>query len=138
MQKLNMMSTLGCVLLGCLGLFGQNSSYFILFLEAILAFAIAFGVSTSYYIIPGLFSVLFGGEKRGAMASACLDCFAYVCASTFLLLQKGIVSSPIGWSGVWWTVAFFNFLVVMLVKPMERILQQLENPEGDVIEIPNM
>ena len=113
-------------------LFGQNSSYFILCLEAVLAFGIAFGVSTSYYIIPGLFSVLFGGEKRGAMASACLDCFAYVCASTFLLLQRNCIVST--WlEGVWWTVAFFNFLVVMLVKPMESILQQLVDPEGFII-----
>ena len=36
------------------------------------------------------------------------------------------------------TVALFNFVVVLLAEPMERILQQLENPEGDVIESPNM
>eukprot|EP00943_MAST-04B_sp_MAST-4B-sp1_P004199 g4199.t1 len=133
LQKLNLLSTFCGVLLGFFALLQKNTSGLILFLEGLLAFIMAFGVSTSYYVIPGLFSVLFGGEKRGGMVSAFLDCFAYFCTSTFLLLQKRIISSPLSWAGVWFTVAFFNFLVVLFVKPVENILERLKNNEQTLL-----
>ena len=130
LRKLNFLST-GCgISLGFFSLIAQNnSSGFMLFLEATLAFLMAFGVSTSYYVIPALFSVVFGGEKRGGMVSAFLDCFGYLFTSTFLLLQKGIISSPLSWSGVWCLIAFFNFIVILLVQPLENILERLENSD---------
>ena len=53
LRKLNFLST-GCgISLGFFSLIAQNnSSGFMLFLEATLAFLMAFGVSTSYYVIP--------------------------------------------------------------------------------------
>jgi MFS family permease len=71
-------------------------------MRAALVFCFAAGIGVSYYVVPGVFSVRFGGRSTGVV-SAFQDFVSMGLSAVFLqLVVRPLLSTPeAGWSAVW-------------------------------------
>lgn len=77
------------------------NSRLLVFIKAALLFVCACGIATSFYIIPSVFSVQFGGKNTGTV-SAFLDFFGMSISALFIRCVVGpVIDSNWGWAGIW-------------------------------------
>lgn len=126
-RRIILVSVLNCVSIGgalALALVSgkeatRNSELYLRFAFLFLA---ASGMGVSCYIPHGMFAVVFGGRSSGVV-SAYLDAVAYIVVFVWLLMLKHIIDS-VGWVVVWFLIAAFNCLTLVITAAfLQRLLK---------------
>lgn len=92
----------------------------------ILSSTISFGSGLTYYIPPGIFSMVYGGKSMTGTVTAYLDLVSFLISALILTLISFILDTHASWSGVFGLIFIISSIALFAQRKFMKMLAHLQ------------